>query len=67
MLGRFHKYYLYLIIQSVLVFDSHAQNEILNTNPPSLKWYQINTPHFNIVFEGGFLKEGQRIANTMEE
>lgn len=67
MLSRLKKYYLIFIIQSFFVFDSWAQSQILSTNPPKLKWYQINSPHFNILFEGGFLKEGQRIANTMEE
>jgi hypothetical protein len=67
MLARLIKYYLIFIIQSFFVIDSWAQSQILSTNPPKLKWYQINSPHFNILFEGGFLKEGQRIANTMEE
>jgi len=67
MLNRLIKYYILFIIQSFFVVQSWAQSQILSTNPPSLKWYQINSPHFNILFEGGFLKEGQRIANTMEE
>ena len=67
MLDRLKKYYLVFIIQSFFFVDSWAQSQILSTNPPKLKWYQINSPHFNILFEGGFLKEGQRIANTMEE
>ncbi len=67
MLNRLIKYYILFIIQLFFVVQSWAQSQILSTNPPNLKWYQINSPHFNILFEGGFLKEGQRIANTMEE
>jgi len=46
---------------------SLAQTKILDTNPPGLKWYQINTPHFNIIFDRGFAKEAQRVSNIMEE
>jgi hypothetical protein len=67
MLNRLKKYYLFFIIQLFFVVQSWAQSQILSTNPPNLKWYQINSQHFNILFEGGFLKEGLRIANTMEE
>ena len=67
MLNRIVKYCFFFIIQFVFVVQSLAQFEILNNNSPRLKWYQINTPHFNIIFEGGFLGEAQRMANTMEE
>jgi hypothetical protein len=67
MFNWFIKYYLLFIIQFSIAIQSLAQNEILDTNPPKLKWYQINTPNFNILFEGEFLIEAQRIANTMEE
>lgn len=38
----------------------------LPTLPPSYKWQQINTPHFQILFPDGFQDQGQRMANTME-
>lgn len=36
------------------------------TNPPHLKWRQINTESFKIIFPAGLEAEGQRIANTMQ-
>ncbi len=35
-------------------------------NNPNLKWQQINTPNFKIVFPKGFEAQAQRVANTME-
>lgn len=40
----------------------HAQQN----NPFSLKWRQINTPHFNVLFPSGYELQGQRMANTLE-
>ncbi len=39
---------------------------ILQNLPPSVKWYQIKTPHFKIIYPEGFTEQGQRMANTME-
>ncbi len=36
------------------------------TNPPSLEWYQINTPNFRLLYPKGFEVPAQRMANTME-
>jgi hypothetical protein len=44
---------------------SHSQS-VLNNNPPSLRWYQVNTPHFRVVFPKGFDVQAQRMANTLE-
>ncbi|MFC2126510.1 hypothetical protein ACFLU5_17105 [Bacteroidota bacterium] len=46
-------------------FISNAQ-EILENNPPSVQWYQINTDHTDIIFPEGFNTQAQRIANTLE-
>ncbi|MFZ6014495.1 MAG: hypothetical protein ACOYXT_29415, partial [Bacteroidota bacterium] len=39
---------------------------ILDNNPPSLKWRQVNTPHFRILFPSGFEQQAQRMGNTLE-
>lgn len=39
---------------------------VLENNAPRLKWYQVNTPHFRVLFPEGFDIEGQRMANTLE-
>ena len=44
-----------------------AQDGIVNeNNPPSLKWYQVNTNHFRVLYPKGFETQAQRMANTLE-
>jgi hypothetical protein len=40
--------------------------EVLENNPPSLKWYQIKSPHFKIIYPAGFEQQAQRVTNTLE-
>jgi hypothetical protein len=40
--------------------------DVLENNPPSIKFYQVNTPHFRVIFPEGFEVQGQRVANTLE-
>lgn len=40
--------------------------EVLENNPPSVKFYKINTPHFKVLYPKGFDSEAQRMANTLE-
>ncbi len=44
---------------------ARAQTTLPNL-PPSIKWQQINTPHFKIIYPQGFETQGQRMANTLE-
>lgn len=39
---------------------------VLDNNPPSLKWYQLNTPNFKILYPKGFDFQAQRMGNTLE-
>jgi hypothetical protein len=54
-----------VIFLASIVFYTNAQ-EVLENNPPSIKWSQINTEHFNVIFPRGFEEQGQRVANTLE-
>jgi hypothetical protein len=36
------------------------------TNPTNLRWYQVTTPHFNVLFPKGFEEQAKRVANTLE-
>jgi hypothetical protein len=40
--------------------------EVLENNPPSVKFYKINTPHFKVLYPKGFYTEALRMANTLE-
>lgn len=40
--------------------------EVLENNPPSVKFYKINTPHFKVLYPKDFEQEAQRVAATLE-
>ncbi len=62
-----HKRVLSTIILFIGFIALHAQStQVLDNLPPSIKWYQLKTPHFNIIYPEGFTEQGQRMANTME-
>ncbi|MEJ6982290.1 hypothetical protein WG906_17630 [Pedobacter sp. P351] len=53
----------------ILTISSRPANSQIfpgEQNPPSLKWNQINTPNFQIIYPSDFEEEGQRMANTLE-
>ena len=39
---------------------------VLENNPTFLKWNQIHTPHFRVLYPVGFDAQAQRMANTLE-
>lgn len=41
--------------------------DVLENNPPRIKWYQVNTPNFRILFPEGFNPQAQRIATLFEK
>lgn len=48
-------------------FQSSAQESVTQeTNAPGIKWYQINTTNFRILYPEGFDAQAQRVANTLE-
>lgn len=56
------------ILALVLIFSTSGksqQTSVLSNNP-ALKWYQINTPNFKIIYPKGFEEQANRMANTME-
>jgi len=58
-----------LWILSLLLITTKAgfsQSTTVLQNNPSLKWYQINTPNFKIIYPRGFEEQANRMANTME-
>ncbi len=59
------KYALFILIVFTMTRPVTGQ-EVLNNNPPSVKFYKINTPHFKVLYPKAFEKEAQRVANTLE-
>jgi hypothetical protein len=55
-----------LVLVCLLSASCAYAQTVLETNPASLKWNQINTPNFRILFPAGFESQAQRMANTLE-
>jgi hypothetical protein len=56
---------LFPVLFTLLVTFSHAQT-VLENNPPSVKWRQISTPNFKVLYPPGFDDRAQRVANSLE-
>jgi hypothetical protein len=50
----------------LLSFIAGFGQTVLENNRPSLSWYEVNTPHFRILYPDGFETQAQRVAATME-
>ncbi|HLZ17010.1 MAG TPA: hypothetical protein VKQ08_08215, partial [Cyclobacteriaceae bacterium] len=56
-----------LFLFVMICFNLHAQEAAVSaTNPASVRWSQINTPHFRLLFPRGFDVQALRMANTLE-
>lgn len=42
------------------------EGAVTATNPASIKWNQINTENFRLLFPRGYESQAQRVANTLE-
>ncbi len=57
-----------LIIIICCINSCYAQAQFFDSeqNPPSVKWQQINTANFQIIYPTTFENEAQRMANTLQ-
>jgi hypothetical protein len=53
-------------IYSLTMITASGQLFLIGTDPGSVKWKQINTPNFKIIYPGNFEEKGQYIANGLE-
>ncbi len=58
--------YLYIFILSICSLCLKAQVFNDDQNPPSVKFKQINTSQFQVIYPVQFEQEAQRMANTLE-
>lgn len=54
-----------LFILTLYIVVARAQ-VVLENNPPSVKWYQVQTPGFRVLYTEGFEDQAQRVANSLE-
>jgi len=55
-----------LIIFSVTVYFGHAQYFRTGQDPASIKWQQINTKNFQLIYPVYFEKQAQKLASYLE-
>lgn len=60
------KYAFSILILCLFCCTAAFSQEVLENNPPSVKFYKINTPHFKVLYPKGFDVQAQRMANTLE-
>src|SRR5688500_9257866 len=54
-----------LILLSFIILSAEAQ-VVLENNPPSIKWHQVITPNFRVIYSDGFKEQAERVANSLE-
>jgi|WetSurMetagenome_2_1015567.scaffolds.fasta_scaffold04564_5 hypothetical protein len=65
----FYKTMVKLLVAALLLFitgDMSAQFYSTGEPPFSIKWHQINTPHFQLIYPVENQKEANKMANLME-
>lgn len=60
------RYHLLCVLACLLALSGNAQT-VLENNPPSLKWNQVTTPHFRVLYPEGFDQQAQRVASSLEQ
>src|SRR5690606_17171593 len=55
-----------LVLLLVMVLVRLQGQEVMENNPPSVRWFQLTTPHFHVLYPEGFDPQAQRMANTLE-
>lgn len=58
--------FLYICFSTIHLPNAKAQFFNSDQNPPSLRWRQITTENFRIVYPHKFETEAQRMANTLQ-
>jgi len=62
------KFLLSAVAGAASVLTSHAQSlPILNQNPPELRWQEVRTPHFRVLYPQGLEAAAQRTALRLEQ
>jgi len=60
------QHYLLLIVILLLSTNVVAQYYVVGQDPASIKWKQLNSPYFNIIFPSGYEKKAQEYINLLE-
>ncbi len=59
--------YIFLLSFFLQTGTAHSQLFVSGQDPASLKWQQINTENFQVVFPQGYEKQAQYFANALDQ
>ena len=59
-------FFIFCLFAWLLAHNVHAQFYESGTEPASVRWQQIHTEHFRVIFPTDAVQEGQRAANILE-
>ena len=59
--------FLLFVLLLTTAFAAGQGLPILEQNPASLRWYQLNTPHFRVIYPSGFEGPAHQTARRLEE
>ncbi len=57
---------LLLVVAGLAYVSAPGQSTTVLENNPNLKWKQVKTPNFKVIFPAGFEGQAMRMANTLE-
>jgi len=70
MLRCYFHFRAFLFVSFILYFgtihQANAQYYLLGTEPAKVKWNQIKTPHFRVIYPRNMENEGQYVSNGLE-
>lgn len=55
-----------ILLALLLLSHVVSGQTVLETNPTGIRWMQLNTPNFRVIFPQGFDFQAQRMASTLE-
>ncbi len=58
--------FVFLLLLTLSFVAKAQETAVSQTNAPSVKWFQLNSPHFRFLYPKGFDVQAQRMANTLE-
>lgn len=60
--------HIFIVLVISVLFGAHAiaQRPVLNNTPSTLRWNQVISPSFRVIFPAGHEGHAQRVVNTLE-
>ncbi len=64
--GKTQLLFLFLLVFSIIPTNIVAQYYVIGQDPASIKWKQLTSPYFNIIYPSGYKQKAQEYINLLE-